>query len=99
MRNAAGEVYLLALATPVLNVHTAVQFAGDPIEIRSLHEIPDKTGTPRRFPIPVGFELRQGDRVVGSVDFIGYRVYLAQGLAPELRTKVALVSTVLLLGH
>ncbi|HEV7669215.1 MAG TPA: hypothetical protein VGS22_11860 [Thermoanaerobaculia bacterium] len=96
MRNAAGEVHVLALATPALDIRGVVEFGGDPIEISSLHEILDKKGTPRRLPLPLGFELRQGDHVVGSVDPGGRRVYLAQNLAPELRTQVALTSTVLL---
>jgi hypothetical protein len=96
MKNADGEVHVLALANPAVDLRGAVYFGNDPIEISTLHEILDKNGQPRRLPLPLGFELRQRDRVVGSVDLAGRRVYLAQGLAPDQRTQVALVSTVLL---
>ncbi len=96
MKNAAGDVHVLALATPALDIRGTVEFGGDPIEISSLHEILDKTGKPRRLPLPLGFELRQKGQVVGSVDLAGRRVYLAAGLGSDQRTEAALVSTVLL---
>jgi hypothetical protein len=72
-------------------------FAADTVVIRTLHELPAADGRVVSVPGVLGFELRHGDRAVAGVDLLRARVYLARGLAPALRTPVALTAAVLML--
>jgi hypothetical protein len=97
LRDPAGLVHPLALHGTGLDFAGTSGFGEDGIEIRSLHGIPDRDGREHRFPGVLGYELRQGDRVLGSVDLLGKgRVYLAHDLSAELRAPVAATATVLM---
>jgi len=93
----AARVHALTVAGNGLDFRGETDFGGEPIEIRALHQIPDRNGKPRRIPGVLGYELRQDDRVLASVDLLGKgRVYLANGLPESLRTPVAMTATVLM---
>jgi hypothetical protein len=90
-------VYALGVAGNGIDFRGETEIAGERIEIRALHQVPDRHGRPFSIPGALGYELRQGDRVLGSVDMLGRgRVYMARDLEPELRTPVALTSAVLM---
>ncbi len=91
------RVHALAVAGTGLDFRGEAFFEETPITILALHEVPDREGRPRRVPAVLGYELRQGDRVLGSVDLLGHgRVYLARDLAPAERVPVAMTATVLM---
>ncbi len=97
MRAAGGEVRELQLHGTAFDLAGESALGADTITIRSLHELPDKAGRPHRVPAVLGYELRAGDRVVGSVDLLGKgRVYFASELSPALRNGVAMTATALL---
>lgn len=94
----ADAVRSLALVGTGLEFDGGADFGSEELTIRGLHELTDREGRPRRIPAVVGYEVRSGDRVVGSVDILGDgRVYLASGLTPEQRDHVAVTAAVLLL--
>jgi hypothetical protein len=97
MRDSEQRVHQLALRGTGFDFSGEYDSGADAIEIRSLHTIPDRRGNPRRFPGVLGYELRQGDRVVSSVDLLGKgRVYLAREAPAELRGQLAAIATVLM---
>ncbi|MBZ0114102.1 MAG: hypothetical protein K8J08_16680 [Thermoanaerobaculia bacterium] len=98
VRGAAGGIETLSLAGTGVNMTGSMGRGDGRLTITSLRQVPDRNGRPRTLPGVVGYELRQGSRVVGSVDLLdaGY-VYLAPGLSPALRQEVALAATALLL--
>jgi hypothetical protein len=97
LRDAAGAVHSLTLAGTGLEFDGRAEVAGQTLAIRGLHELTNARGEARRIPAVLGYELRDGDRVVGSVDVLdGGRVYLAGGLTPEERDRVAMAAAVLL---
>jgi hypothetical protein len=98
LRGADGAVETLSLAGTGVNRTGSAGRGDNRLTITSLRQVPDRNGRPRSLPAVVGYELRQGSRVVGSVDLLdaGY-VYLAPGLSPTLRQDVALAATALLL--
>ena len=99
LQDPSGErVHALSLAGNGLDFRGETDCAGAPIEIRALHELPDRGGRPRRIPGVLGYELRQDGRVLAGVDLLGKgRVYLSREVPPELRTPVAMTATVLML--
>lgn len=100
MRDPAGTVHSLALHGRGPDFRGETRFGDAMIDIHALHEIPDRDGKPFSIPGSLGYELRQGDRVIASVDILGKgRVYLARELPPELRAPVAMAATVLLFFH
>lgn len=93
----AERVHALVVAGNGLDFRGETDCGGEPIEIRALHQILGRDGRPRRIPGVLGYELRQDDRVLASVDLLGKgRVYLASGLPKTLRTPVAMTATVLM---
>lgn len=100
MRDSAGAVHALALHGRGPDFHGETRFGDAVIDIHALHDIPDRDGNPFSIPGSLGYELRQGDHVLASVDLLGKgRVYLARELPPELRAPVAMAATVLLFFH
>lgn len=100
MRDPAGTVHALALHGTGLDFRGDTRFGDVVIGIRALHDVPDRNGQPFSIPGSLGYELRQGEHVIASVDLLGKgRVYLARELPPELRAPVAMTATVLLLFH
>ena len=97
MHGGEGPVHTVALAGTGLEFDGTADFGDQRLAIRGLHDLADATGRPRRIPAVLGYELTAGDRVVGSVDILGDgKVYLAPGLEPALRDRVAMTATVLL---
>ncbi|MEO8503844.1 MAG: hypothetical protein ABI609_08120 [Acidobacteriota bacterium] len=97
IRGAGDEVRSLAVGGSAFDIRGQARFGGQTIEIRSLHEVPGKDGKDHRIPFVLGYELRQGDRVLGGVDLIGKgRVVMAQNLEADLRGPVAVTATVLM---
>lgn len=97
MRDPAGAVYSLALRGRGPDFHGETRFGDAVIDIHALHDVPDKNGKPFSIPGSLGYELRQGEHVIASVDILGKgRVYLARDLPAELRAPVAMAATVLL---
>jgi hypothetical protein len=97
LRDPGETVHPLAVAGSGLEFRGEGRFGDERIEIRGLHEVPGGDGRPHRIPGVLGYELRQGGRVVGSVDLLGHgRVYLARDVAPQLRNPVAMTAAVLL---
>ena len=97
MRDPGEQVHSLALAGNGFDFRGETEIGGELIEIRALDQVPDRDGRPRRIPGVLGYELRQGERVLGSVDLLGKgSVYLARDLSPALRTPVAMTATVLM---
>jgi|GEM_PF-2735610 len=100
MRDPAGTVHSLALHGRGPDFRGETRFGDAVIDIQALHEIPDKNGKPFSIPGSLGYELRQGEHVIASVDILGKgRVYLARELPAELRGPVAMAATVLLFFH
>jgi hypothetical protein len=97
IQGTGDEVSTLALAGTGLDFAGGARFGDEDLAIEGLHVVPDREGRPRRIPPVVGYEIRAGERVVGSVDLLGHgRVYLAPGLSPEQRDEVAMTAAVLL---
>jgi len=98
LRDPSSAVHTLTLAGDAVDFRGVAAVGDPPLEIRPLHDVPDSAGDAHRIPGVLGYELRQGDRVLGSVDLLGRgRVYLASGLPSELRTATAMTAAVLLL--
>ncbi len=96
MRGADGVVHGLQLAGSAFSMTGASVFGDTTITIRALHALPGRDGRAHSVPFIMGYELRQGERVLGAVDLESRRVILASDLPVELRNPVALTSTVLL---
>lgn len=97
MRDPAGAVHSLAIHGTGMDFRGETRFGDAVIDIRALHDVPDRDGKPFSIPGSLGYELRQGEHVIASVDLLGKgRVYLARELPAELRTPVAMTATVLL---
>ena len=97
LRAPDGAVRTLSLVGTGLEFEGGAAFGDEELAIRGLHEVADREGRPRRIPAVLGYELRSGDRVVGSVDTLGDgTVYFAPGLAPAQRDQVAVTAAVLL---
>lgn len=97
LREPDGAVRTLSLVGTGLEFEGGATFGDQEIAIRGLHEVADREGRPRRIPAVLGYELRSGGEVVGSVDTLGHgTVYIAPGLAPEQRDQVAVTAAVLL---
>lgn len=100
MRDPAGAIHSLALHGRGPDFRGETRFGDATIDIHALNQIPDRDGKPFSIPGALGYEIRQGDRVIASVDILGKgRVYLAQDLPAELRAPVAMAATVLLFFH
>lgn len=100
MRDPAGAIHPLALHGRGPDFRGETRFGDAVIGIRALHEVPDRNGKPFSIPGSLGYELRQGEHVIASVDLLGKgRVYLAHELPADLRTPVAMAATVLLFFH
>jgi hypothetical protein len=98
LRDPAGVVHPLSLQGAIKDFHGVTRFGDAGIDIRSLHDLQGENGRTISVPAPLGYELRQGDRVLASVDLMDKgRVYLARDLPAELRDPVAMTAAVLLL--
>jgi hypothetical protein len=98
LRDPAGVVHPLSLQGAIKDFHGVTRFGDAGIDIRSLHDLMGADGQTISVPAPLGYELRQGDRVLASVDLMDKgRVYLARELPAELRDPVAMTVAVLLL--
>jgi hypothetical protein len=100
MRDPAGVVHSLALHGRGPDFRGEARFGDSVIAIRALHDVPDRDGKPFSIPGSLGYELRQDEHVIASVDLLGKgRVYLARELPAESRAPVAMAATVLLFFH
>ena len=97
LRGDGDAVSSLSLVGTGLEFTGGARFGDEELAIRGLHQVADREGRPRRIPAVLGYEIRAGERVVGSVDTLGDgRVYLAPGLTPEQRDRIAATAAVLL---
>lgn len=98
IQNPAGDVASLALRGYDGDYSGETGFAAiEDFEIAALHQFAGANGRTFALPVAIGYELRQGGKVVASVDTFGKgEVYLARELDPQQRTAAAITLTVLM---
>jgi hypothetical protein len=98
LRDPAGTDHSLAIHGSLQDMSAEAQFGDAVIDVRGLHQVSGRDGAPFSTPVPLGFELRQGEHVIASVDLMGKgRVYLARETPAELRDRAAMTATVFML--
>lgn len=96
-RDADGSVRSLRLHGTAFELAGDAELRDGALRIGSLHDLVGRDGKPHSIPVVLGYELRQGERVVASVDLQGKgRVLLAPDLDPGLRAEVARVAAALM---
>ena len=101
IQDPAGNVGSLALRGYEGDYSGETGFAEiDDFEIGALHQFASESGRKFSLPVAIGYELKQGGKVVAAVDTFSHgRVYLGQDLDPKSRTAAAITLTVLMFFH